>query len=515
MKRAFILSMAMGPCLLNAQTGTPDGTFNGNGILTVDINPGSNDIAWNMAFQPDGKAVVAGGVGVTNKDFALVRINPDGSLDAGFGGDGKVTTDLGSMDDNARAVAVQADGKIVAVGHVKIGNNKDFALVRYNPDGSLDNSFGGDGIVTKDLYEDDLALGMTIQPDGKILACGSSDDGIGARFSVARFNTDGSPDLGFGGGTGHAFAYFPPENNATAWNLALQPDGMIVLAGYANDGTYQDMAVARFDADGVLDPAFDGDGMVTIPIGPAHDIAHAIALQADGKIVLAGYAEDGLGGEQFAAARLNPDGSLDLGFDADGIALISIEGHDQAHGLVVQPDGLIVLGGYAHTGVQRVFASARLGADGVLDPTYDGDGRMSMPVGTQDDRCYGLALAPNGNIGMVGYSDGNNAADFAVVMLLSGLNLGLGNPAAPGNSLLIYPDPAGERATLGFTFAEAARSDCSLRDAQGRMVRTFFRSRSFPAGKHQVELDLSGLAPGAYLMDLDGRIIRLEVGPAH
>lgn len=279
MSRKLHLLVTCFPVLAWGQPGTPDPTFGTAGALTVDLAAGSNDIAWDIAFQPDGKAVVAGGTGVTNKDFALVRINPGGSLDAFFGGDGKVTTDLGSIDDNARAVAIQGDGKIVAVGHINVSNNKDFAVVRYKPDGTLDASFGGNGIVTADLYEDDLGLGMVLQPDGKIVVCGSSDDGTGARFSVARFNVDGTPDPAFGGGTGHTFAFFPPENNASAWDVALQPDGKIVVAGYASDGTYNQFAVARFDVTGVLDPAFGADGQVTLPIGPAHDIAHAVALQ--------------------------------------------------------------------------------------------------------------------------------------------------------------------------------------------------------------------------------------------
>jgi uncharacterized delta-60 repeat protein len=153
-----------------AQPGVPDSAFNGNGIVVTDISSGSNDLAQDVTFQSDGKAVIAGFTGLTNQDFCLIRLLPDGSLDNSFGGDGKVTTEVNGASDRARAVTVQPDGKIIAAGHTHVGATDDIAVVRYNPDGALDNGFGINGRVIVDVDGDDRALSVVLQGDGKILA---------------------------------------------------------------------------------------------------------------------------------------------------------------------------------------------------------------------------------------------------------------------------------------------------------------------------------------------------------
>lgn len=503
MRRTLLPLMATCPFLAMGQPGMPDTQFNGNGIVSVNFGPGSIDVAWDVAFQSDGKAVIAGLTGQGNQDFAVVRLNPDGSMDNTFGGGGKTTTEVAGANDRGRAVAIQADGKIVVVGHARLGGSDDFAVVRYLADGTLDNTFDGDGRAVTDIDGEDRALAVAIQPDGKIMACGISDNSTNVRFRLFRYNGDGSPDLGFGGGTGTAVAAFLPEDNATAWDLALQPDGKIVVAGYANNGTYNDVAVARFNNDGSLDSGFGSGGLVVVPVASADDLGHAVELQPDGKIVVAGYAQDDQGEEHFIGVRLLPDGTLDNGFDGDGVVSIQALSYGQAYGVVVQPDGFLVLAGHSHNGTQRVFSSVRCSATGTLDPDYDGDGMMSLPVGTYGE-CYGATLAPDGGIALVGYAEGNNSSDFALVKVLSGLNLGVVDPRSDAQVALIHPNPVVDRTRLSFDLLRTAPFDLVLVDEQGRTVRTYFTGRLFPAGNNQVEMDLAGLPSGAYTLVLNG-----------
>lgn len=479
-----------------AQPGVPDSAFNGNGIVVTDISSGSNDLAQDVTFQSDGKAVIAGFTGLTNQDFCLIRLLPDGSLDNSFGGDGKVTTEVNGASDRARAVTVQPDGKIIAAGHTHVGATDDIAVVRYNPDGALDNGFGINGRVIVDVDGDDRALSVVLQGDGKILAAGHSESDEHERFTLLRLLADGTPDPDFGT-AGIAQAAFLPEDDATGWDAALQPDGKIVMVGHASDGTYQQFAMARFNTNGSLDAGFGTGGTVTVDLGSADDIAHSVAVQGDGKIVVAGYSSNGIN-EHYLAVRLLSDGTLDPAFGSGGTVETSVSGYDTPHGVVVQPDGRIVLAGYSHNGMQRVFSSVRLLEDGSLDATYDGDGKVLLPIGTVEDKCFNLALAPNGSLAMVGYSDGSNSADYTLVMVLSGLNMGVLDTGAGRSVLFAYPNPVGEQVTLAFDLPKALILDARLLDEQGRELRRWAESHVFHAGANHLEMDMSGLPGGHY-----------------
>jgi uncharacterized delta-60 repeat protein len=212
-----------------------------------------------------------------------------GELDTSFDDDGMVTTDFGGLDE-ALGVAIQADGKIVAAGRgTAVG---DFALARYNRDGSLDTSFDGDGKVTTDFGSPfDVALGVAIQPDGRIVAAGTA---AGDDFALARYNRDGTLDTSFDG-DGKVTTDFGAMDAALG-APAIQPDGKIVAAGYTTAGG--DFALARYNRDGSLDTSFDGDGKVTTDFGSPFDVAAGVAMQPNGRIVAAG----GDGGD-FALAR--------------------------------------------------------------------------------------------------------------------------------------------------------------------------------------------------------------------
>ena len=239
--------------------------------------------------------------------FSTAAMAAPGDLDPTFSGDGKQTTDLGG---GANGVAIQPDGKIVVVGASGDGN---FALARYNPNGSLDRSFSGNGKQRTDFGGRDRAKGVAIQADGKIVAVG-----LGGRrefeFALARYNPNGSLDRSFSGNGRQRTAF---GRSAFANGVAIQADGKIVAAGTATGQFRLDFALARYLPNGSLDRSFSGDGKQTTDFG-ADDVAKAVAVQADGKIVAVGvgraFAEIG----DFALARYNPNGSLDRSFSGDG-----------------------------------------------------------------------------------------------------------------------------------------------------------------------------------------------------
>jgi uncharacterized delta-60 repeat protein len=358
--------------------------------------------------------VVAGYTGIYPRtEIALARYNRAGSLDTSFGVGGKVTTAIGSSS-HASGVAVQADGKIVAAGGATgASTGSAFAVTRYNADGSPDTSFGGDGQVTTTIGSSAGASDLVLQPDGKIVLAGSAQEG----FALARYNPDGSLDPSFGGdGT-----VTTPIGAATS--LALQPDGKLVAAGVSGSGTgsNRDFALARYNTDGSLDTSFDGDGTVTTAIGSGEDHASALALQPDGKIVAAGWTDNG--NYDFALVRYNPNGSLDPSFGAGGKVTTALgPNHDLIDALVRQPDGTLVAGGLSESlSTNDTFTVARYQADGSLDSGFGAGGSLRTRGGSPT----ALAVQPDGKLvaagWVIGSSDGSNDyLDFALVRYLSG-----------------------------------------------------------------------------------------------
>jgi uncharacterized delta-60 repeat protein len=260
-------------------------------------------------------------VSVGGLAFTAAAYGQAGELDSSFGGDGKVTTDVTPRGDFATEVAIQADGKIVVVGGASWEKNPKFVVLRYNADGTLDTSFGGDGRVTTDFTRtEDAAWGVAIQADGKIVAAGDAGLRTGnSRFAVARYNADGTLDTSFGG-DGKVTTQFTRKDDPVS-SLVIQVDGKIVVAGGAShNGTNPNFALARYNADGTLDASFGGDGKVTSDFGGRRDYANAVAVQADGKLLEGGITRFSrtAGRSRFALVRYNADGTLDTGFSSDG-----------------------------------------------------------------------------------------------------------------------------------------------------------------------------------------------------
>ena len=387
--------------------GLLDTTFDTDGILPFN-DAGVTSDGHAVAIQEDGKILVGGWIanttGTTDRKFYLTRLNLDGTRDAGFGGGtGSVVTDVSAGDDEIRDIAVQEDGKIVVVGRSN-GNFGDFAFARYNADGTLDTSFSGDGIATVDMVPGaglgDVATGVAIQSDGKIVATGTATGAGSPNFATTRLNADGTLDTEFG--TGGRAVLDPLNGVDVASDVMIDRDGKIVVIGAAvptatGGGSYRRWTILRYNTNGQLDTTFDSDGRVTQDFASAAT-AEAIVQDSDGKYVIGGLINNA-----WTVARFNNNGSLDASFGAAGRTTVpSLRGNTQAdYGIAIQNDGRIVFGGYhVNDAAEGQFAAARFNADGTLDENFGLDGTVTTGAGGAGGR--DLVLQNDGKILLVG-----------------------------------------------------------------------------------------------------------------
>ena len=386
--------------------GKLDPTFGAGGKALTDF--GQSDAIEGLVVQRDGKIVAAGTTQnqtTFDTSFALARYARNGSLDASFGTGGKVTTDFGGRENRAYAVALQGDGKIVAAGLSSGGpTGTDMALARYNADGSLDASFGAGGKVLTDFDSThDSAFMLAIQTDGRLVVLGSTRQ-FGSfttnpsDFALARYHPNGSLDTSFDG-DGKVSTGFTPGWDDRGLGLALAPDGKMVAAGFAFN--YQSgfgpsvIDVARYNADGSLDGSFDGDGKVVTASSRGNMHAQGVVVQADGRVVVAGSAEDG-----FALLRYTVGGSLDSTFGEGGIASAGFGTNtSSAQALARLPDGKLVAAGTvgpASSAEEFAFAVARFERSGTLDRSFSG-GAISSDFGQRRwDEARALAVQRDG-----------------------------------------------------------------------------------------------------------------------
>jgi uncharacterized delta-60 repeat protein len=371
---------------------------------------------------------------IVNMVGFTIAFAASGDLDTTLDGDGMVTTDFGvpGRFDNAQDVALQADGKIVAAGYSnkRSLSDEDFALTRYNPNGSLDTTFSGDGRLVTNFGGVERAWAIAVQSDGKIVVTGSTCNPTTqlCDLALARYNTNGTLDTTFSG-DGKQITDFGGGSNGTLGGLVIQADGKILVAGYMGTATDFNFAVYRYLSNGSLDPSFSGDGKASFGFGSGRqDAATALAIQPDGKIVVAGYSGD-MNGENhnFAIARLNANGSLDATFSGDGRQGTDFGGDDFAYGLALQPDGKMVIVGqkFDFTNDKYPSAIARYNSDGTLDDTF---GQLLASGKRSGKRVYGIlpgafsfaadvAVQLDGKIVVAGATDAGGLFNFALVRL--------------------------------------------------------------------------------------------------
>lgn len=374
------------PNPVHAAAGSLDSAFGTGGKIVTDF-AGGYDFARAVVVQSDGKIIAAGSSGLG--DYGLIRYNSDGTLDSTFGSKGRVTTDFGGTD-TANALAVQSDGKIVVAGQVEteeaVDTEVDFGLVRYSADGQLDPSFGAGGRVTTDFggldeadVTDDMAYDMAIQPDGKIVVAGTTFTKTGNDFAIARYNSNGTLDASFGDG-GKVLTDFGSlldEGKA----IAIQADGKIVMVGStrtASSPAFTVFALVRYHTEGTLDSTFGDNGKVTTSFAASDSQVIALAMQPNGKIVVAGYSSPLKSPTScdFALARYNTDGTLDSTFGVNGKVTTDFGNIDMASAVAIQGDGRIVMTGTTYPTVSLYHSDFAL-------VRYNSDGTLDSAFGSK------------------------------------------------------------------------------------------------------------------------------------
>lgn len=441
-----------GAVMVSAAPGDLITDFGDNGKVMLSES-GMSLSAQSLAVQSDGRLITAGSVAEAGSldavGFLLARFLPNGAPDPSWNASGRRVFSVNGTG-SARCVLVQPDGKVVCGGTVYSGMNTAFVLARFLPDGALDTSFNSSGFtITQVSPWLDGIHAMALLPDGKIVVAGTSSDNSGTNddMVVARYSTAGVLDAAFNGtgiktvdtGTGTALAAA----------LLVQPDGRIVVAGSQQNGSANDFAVIRLNADGTMDSSFGASGKAVVAT-PADDGGRAIAPGPGGSLLVGGYTF-GTSGADFSILRLLPNGNPDAAFGTTGRAAYSFgtSSQDLCLAMTVQDNSRIIMAGYAQSAAGSDFAILRLEPGGGLDQSFGQEGRRTVPLGAGFAQAQAIALMSDGAITTAGFSDELFTSSLAMVKLegdaspLAALQL---PPAAP---------LSGKEATLDFGRAHA------------------------------------------------------------
>lgn len=378
-----------------SQAGQIDLSYGENGIVATAISKNEKGALSSVAIQEDGKIIAAGYYMKDNYDFALIRLKEDGKLDHTFGVNGMTLTNI-EDNDFAKSVAIQSDGKIIAGGRTGAGN---FTLVRYHSNGRLDETFGSDGIVISDLGSFSSLESIAIQNDGKILAAGWANVGTYPDIMVVRYDTDGNPDTGFG--TDGVATIYGETTSDYLHSIVIQEDGKIVVAGQTNVFGNNDFLLIRFDAVGSLDNTFGTSGMVISQSPTSTDRINSVKLQSDGKIIAAGYS-DFNGTNDFTLARYNANGSVDITFGTNGVVLNPVPiSHEKINSILILEDDKIVASGITDYYGNSDIVVTRYNANGSLDNAFGTSGLVITRT-DQSEITYSVLLQPDNKIVVAG-----------------------------------------------------------------------------------------------------------------
>jgi uncharacterized delta-60 repeat protein len=399
-----------------------------------------------------------------------------GSLDPAFGDGGRVDRDFGDdLAEQGVAFAIQADGKLLVAGQQTGGGPGRFAVARYLANGDFDQGFGDHGHVLVDAGPSADATGVAVTPGGKIVLGGNAGDGD---FAVVRLRPNGDPDTGFNH-TGVMTFGFGSGSADEAFAVAVQADGKIVIAGSADRNGTSEFAVARVRQDGSLDPGFSGDGKVKTAFGSSVDQrAEGLAVLHDGRVAAFGESHQGGGrGSDFSLAVYRANGTLDPQFSGDGRVITDFGGGEFGYKVAEDADGKIVVSGETDTADSTCdWALARYKPGGKLDPSFGGDGRVVTSFGTHCDIASGLMLQRDGKVVGVGSASDADSFDAAVVRYLPNGHL---DHSFSGDGKVVTPFDDGNSEFWG-----GAETRSGKIVAGGRVLRLSGESTNFALARY-------------------------------
>ena len=508
-----------------------DPTFGNQGTVMylVGAGTGQGDRIYSIKIQPDGKIVAAGNSVTSGRPyrFAVARFNPNGDPDSTFGDYGSLLeTFPGSSGESGYSMVLQPDGKIVVAGmSSKLSGYFGFGLVRLNTNGTVDTSFNQNGFVRNypggENGAEDWCNSLLIQPDGKLVAVGQSNDGLmHFAFTAERVNSDGTIDSSFGkNGFVRIYINGSQNNGDYAYSSALQSDGKIILVGAswsASTLAGNAFGVARLNVDGSPDSSFGTNGSVSTFIYGStansfqpENSANSVGIQSDGKIVVGGYIKDSVSRYHFAIARYNTNGTLDNSFGSNGGTITthifgSDGSFDCANSLVIQPDGKILMAGTS----SGSYAAARYNTNGSLDNSFGSNGTLQFQINGSaggGDEVSSIALQQDGKIVLGGYSkDIYTSYEFSLARLYPNPTIGIKDQNVMVNSFNLfqnYPNPFNPSTLIKYQLPAAGIVSLKVYDILGKEVASLINGYK-PAGYNQVSFNASALPSGVYIYQI-------------
>ena len=460
MKTLLTLTILAFAINATAQIGLPDINFGINGVATVNLV--SYDDFYDLKILPNGKILClskSGDSGSTNTYPTVCRLNPDGSLDQSYGNNGFVQLpDLVFLANIYFNLAIDNQQRAIVATHV--GN--DCFVYRLTSDGSLDTDFSFDGKVVVDFSGgNESPRGVEIQPDGKIVVACSVDNG----FGTVRLNTDGTFDTSFDT-DGKVIHSISGIEEAT--EMTIQQDGKILICGTVDDGFGNWIAVMRLNTDGSIDNSFSGDGIVTKIIN-SNDRPYSVVSDSNGKIIVGGRTSQGNFNQSGVLLRYNSDGTEDNSFDTDGFLEVNFSGGaDWITSIALQPDGKILTGGFydINNNDLPVWAT-RVNVDGTFDPEFSTDGSTSISLSSLDMQTLAVDLSPSGDL-ILGARDNQTSPDIRLVKLKTGLNIGMNELEL--KTVSAFPNPATDVLNLNLSEFETGLKAIRIFDNAGKLV---------------------------------------------
>jgi uncharacterized delta-60 repeat protein len=495
------------PNFLFAQPGSIDKTFGYDGVNIFPIGSGIARIL-SIAVQADAKIVAAGFFdNGQNLDFSLARLDTNGLLDESFGTNGIVTTDFNQCDNSIRSVVIQNDGKIVVSGYSIQDTLSSFVIARYHKEGTLDATFGNNGVTFTSFGVHSYGFSSAIQDDGDIVVVGAarSLNGIGSNgssFALARYKPDGSLDTTFGD-NGKVLTTIGDIADI-AKSVVIQKDGKIVVAGSSTylEGldTGPNLALVRYTKCGIIDTTFGIAGSVVTSVN-IFSSASDVLLDND-KIIVSGSTYDGIM-DKFLLIKYNEDGGRDSTFGTNGMVIMAIGPYDsKATSIVLQSDHKIVEVGYSFDGLKDVFALIRLDQNGAIDSLFGNDGVVLTDINYGDSYLNAAAVQKDEKI-VVGGSSQSSVSEvhFAIARYLTNSALGILDRNFANLSLSIYHDPVKDKAVLIYRLHTVTRVSIDLFDIYGNKMLTFLTDQARSPGIHNETLMFPPwISSGMYLI---------------
>lgn len=477
-----------------AQSVTLDNSFGLGGKVITSLG-NYRDIGNSTAIQSDGKILLGGYThnDFILSDFALLRYNIDGTLDTTFGIGGKAVTFIESKS-KGNSIAIQSDGKIVLGG----SSNWFINLVRYNSNGTLDTTFGTSGKIITDIvgYYSEVCKSVAIQSDGKILIGGyakhNSNDS--AYLVLIRYNINGTIDSSFGT-NGEVMGRSGFGNS-----LLIQNDGKILLGGSSN----YNFALTRYNTNGMIDSSFGINGEVITSVGVSGE-ANTLGIQVDGKILLGGYAMNITNFYDFALVRYNSNGSLDNSFGVTGVVITPMGAFNSVgYSLGIQSDGKILLAGNAPNNSNE-FALVRYESNGALDISFGLNGKVVTPIGISNSHCSSLSIQNDGKILLAGDAY-DNKSDMALIRYTGSALSVIEKTKHYSKGCIIFPNPFNSFTSIQFNF-QPHNAEIILSDIYGQVIK-----RITTISEKEIHLSRNNLKSGIYLLHLieDNKISFIE-----